>query len=54
MPRIVDSKNRMDTDIRVRLSYALRSDVKALAKSKKTSVAELVRQLLEAEINKAK
>jgi len=54
MPKVIDTKNRMDTDIRIRVSYTLQAKVKSLANSRKISVAELCRQLLQAEIDKAK
>lgn len=54
MPKVLDSVIRKDGYIRVRLSHSFRDQIKVLAKKQSISVSELVRQLLQTEINKAK
>ena len=54
MPKPVKSHLRLDGQIRIRLTYSMQAEVKALAKKKKVSIAELCRRLLQAEIDKSK
>jgi len=54
MPKPVKSHLRLDGQIRIRLTYSMQAEVKALAKKKKVSIAELCRGLLQAEIDKSK
>jgi len=52
MPKIKDTSLRMSVDLRVRMSYQLMDKLKAMAKDRKVSVSEVVRQILKAETDK--
>jgi len=54
MPKLLPSNIRKDHDLRIRVSYAFHEKVLKLAKSKKMSISELIRQMLQHEINKSK
>lgn len=54
MPKVKDKDIRKDGYIRVRLTHTLKSKIDAIAKHRKMTVSELVRQLLQAELNEAK
>lgn len=54
MPKPIHSSIRKDTSMRVRFSYAELSKIKAYAKSKKMTISEYMRGLIEADMNKPK
>jgi len=54
MPKIIDPKIRKDAVIRLRLSFSLRNGIKELADKRGIGISDLIRQSLQAEIDKAK
>ena len=54
MPKPVHSSVRLDTEIKVRVSYSYQAQIKALAKSQKKTVSTLMRELLDKEIERNK
>lgn len=52
MPKILPSNIRKDRDFRIRVDYRFHKKVMEFAESKKMTVSQLVRKLLQDEINK--
>ena len=51
MPKPVHSSVRLDTEIKVRVSYSYQAQIRALAKSQKKTVSTLIRELLDREMD---
>jgi len=54
MPRTIPPSKRKDSVLKIRISYSDHKKVSELAKQRKITASELVRQLIEAELNELK